>query len=510
MERVLGVVRSVGSLGLVWALVCLCGDVAAQEAPAPGDLTQSGDKGVGYFGGELGFGQLDEDFFISVNLTTAFRLPVPKVFCDGYFPEAKSSKKKKGKKKKAKKKDRDCTTHLGVGLRVPLRFRVIDREPADEGTLREEDWDEFTDFLRVIRFVEYGQVRDPLHVRVGELSGVSLGHGTAMQRYYNVLDVDHFQLGLHTNLNSRYGGVQWILDNVPAPEVMGYRVYVRPLTLLAPDTWLASRYATGLNLSMDIDAPLTFRRVNAAENINTPLLIDEDGRLVPELTETAAVLGFDQEVVLVQDELIDFIPYLDVNFHLSGSPGLHLGTFTNVRPVESFSLYSRLELRWLGENYIPAYFGSLYEVERDSFFGFGGQGGPKLQVLKDLDRGSVLGVYGEATFDFAQLFKVTGAYEDYQGPDNAGLLLRLQVARIGPVNLGALYRKNGFDGIDDAFDLDNALLVTEARYHFNAFFYALVQYSRMWRLKEQATIDSDDPYDTVDQWFVGGGFSVGF
>jgi hypothetical protein len=266
----------------------------------------------------------------------------------------------------------------------------------------------------------------------------------------------------------------------------------------------------GTSLIVDIDAPTLFERVNVLEDDGMPYAVDEGGNLVPARTEVTGVFGIDNELLLVQNDLVDFIPYFDLNFHLDGSPGTHLGVITNVRPSETFALYTRAELRWVGEKYLPDYFGSLYEVERDAFFGWGGAGEPKLSVLRDQERGSVFGAYGELTFDFIGLAQVTGGFEDYQGPDNASVLLRLQLARVGPVALGALYRKNGFDGIDQAFSLADALFVAEARYFLSDWVYLLAQFSGVWRVKDGDRLEEENPYETIDNWFVGAGVAIGF
>lgn len=183
----------------------------------------------------------------------------------------------------------------------------------------------------------------------------------------------------------------------------------------------------------------------------------------------------------------------------------------NLRPSSAFQLHSRAELRWLGERYLPDYFGSIYEIERDTYYGFGGQGAPKLVVLKEQGRGSHLGAYGEATFDVVDILALTLGYEDYQGPDNAGLLVRLELPSAGPLSAGALYRKVGFDNLDSALSPSDGLLVAEARYHILPYLYGLGQLSRLWRLKPESRLGEEgSPYETVNTWFLGVGASLGF
>ncbi len=464
---------------------------AAQPDASVGAAAAGASPGVGYAGGELGVGQIDEDFFLTVNITGALRLDVPKVFCRGYFDELEVPE------------EGGCETPLSLGLRVPLRLRVFDRDPQDAGVLRREDWDTPGDFARVVRFVEYGLRTDPLYGRLGEFNGAVLGHGTIMNRYFNVLFLDHYQLGLNLNVNAHLGGVEFVMDNLLEPQVWGSRVFARPAYLIDPTSWW-TRYVIGLSLVLDVDAPLDFERVSIEQDPATPVEVTDDGRLIPSREKVTGVLGIDHALELVRTEEVDFTPYIDINLHLAQSAGLHIGALTNFRPTEGLSLLTRLELRLLGQNHIPAYFGPLYEIEREAFFGFGGQGQPKLVVLQGLDRGGVAGSYAELTVDVSGLMTLTGAYEDYQGPENASVWLRLQLPKVGPITLAALYQNSGFDDINDVFSLDNTLMLAEARYDLNPFLYLLAQASRQFRLQ------NDGQYETVTNWQLGAGAAIGF
>jgi len=461
---------------------------AAAAAAAPAAPTSSGEVGIG-----LGFGQVDEDFFLSLSVQFGMQLTVPRLACNGFFPLPVDQRPA----------DVPCTTRLRFGLQVPLRLRVYDRAPETDAVLRREDWDEVSDYFRVLRFVEYGDPTEPVYGRLGELAGVVIGHGTIMNGYYNIIDVDHHQFGMHSVLNSRYGGVELMLDNFVDPEVLGYRLYTYPVRFIQPASFWR-RYAVGTSLLLDIDAPERFERVDVSVDPNLPFKVSDDRNLVPEKTDVTGVLGIDQELQLVRESWIDFTPFWDTNFHLDGSPGIHLGAFTNVRPLEQLHLDTRTELRWLGNNYIPDYFSSLYEIERNTYFGFGGTGQPKRVVLEELDQGQILGAYLEATLRLYQLLTLTAAYEDYQGPRNAAILLRATLTDLGPFRLGGFYRRAGFNGLSDAFGLENALMVGELRYQVNTWLYLSGQYSRLYRLQE------DGSFDTVDDWNVGAGAALQF
>ena len=91
---------------------------------------------------------------------------------------------------------------VGLGLSVPLNVMIwnndqccvggFTRESKTYGGLiRKRDWDEPQDFARFIRFIRYGNKRDPVYAVAGQLWAASIGHGTLVSRYSNSLSLDH-------------------------------------------------------------------------------------------------------------------------------------------------------------------------------------------------------------------------------------------------------------------------------------------------------------------------------
>ena len=75
---------------------------------------------------------------------------------------------------------------VGIGLDLILLYN-----PYAEGTepqiLAEdgEAWDSPSTWLRLIRYIRYGQPYDPFHFRFGELDYLTIGHGSIMSGYSN-------------------------------------------------------------------------------------------------------------------------------------------------------------------------------------------------------------------------------------------------------------------------------------------------------------------------------------
>jgi hypothetical protein len=448
----------------------------ASDMAMPGAEVPAATQGA--VSAEVGFGQIDEDYFLNLDLRFTLGLPVPAVGCFA---------------------GDDCLTRLRLGVAAPLRFRVIDREPYQGTGLRKEDWLEFSDYLRVLRFVEYGYPHEAFYGRVGELGPVVLGHGTIVNGYYNVITTDHYQLGVHANVNTVYGGVETLVNNVARPTLVGARTYVRPMAFVDKDSFL-TRFAVGLNLMNDLSAPTRLQRDEDGAVVVGPAL-----RPVVDEAQWTSIGGIDFEFNLVRNKYVQITPYQDFNYHFGLGGGSHSGILANVWPTETLGLFSRLEYRYLGQNYLPDYFGPLYEVDRYQFAGWGAElPAPKLRLARSLEGGRRHGVYGQAGVNVFGLVQAGASYEDYQGPDNSALRLRVAIDPGSLFQLAAFYHKQGFDGFEGIFELDGAMLVTEARVSILGPLYARAQYSRLWSLSD------DGSYETVQDWNVGIGAGFAF
>ena len=440
-------------------------DAELPATPGVGELTEPQDERTMGLDFGVGFSRIAEDSFIDTNLGFDFGL--------GKF---------------------------SFGLLVPLRFRIIDDPPENDSVFREQDWDEASDYLRVLRFVQYGSRHDTYYVRAGELAGVTIGHGTIVSGYNNVVDVNHFQWGITGAVNLNIGGGEVLLDNLIDPDIMGLRLYVRPWQFVDPESYLTN-LAFGISLVGDIDAPRDLKLAS-----DGTFLIDDEQNLLVERSEGTGVLGVDVELQAFTNDIVSLTPYTDVNVHLGHGTGLHIGNLANFSFTDAVSLNTRLEFRVLGEGYYPTYFDGLYEIERLLFQPLDptGQRRPKLQVMSFAPPESRVGWYGEGTLGILGMVFITAGYEDYQGDDNASFFARLALSNLGPVTLGAYYINQNFDGVGEFFNLDNAMLVTEARVGVWGPLYLIAQFSRRFSAQEDGT------YEPVDDWGVGAGASFGF
>ncbi len=430
---------------------------------------------------ELGYGKLAEDSFLDVHLKLGYSFDVPQLGCSKHEEPS------------------GCQTKLRLAAQAPLRFRVADAAPADDSLLRRADWDEPSDYLRVVRSIEYGRPTEALHLKIGELGPISLGHGTLVRDYYNVITTDHFQLGAAGGLNTVYGGFEMLLDNVVAPSVVGGRVFVNPWAFVDKDSFL-SRIALGATMVSDINAP-----THLAAASPTSVAVDDALNPVVIADQVTTLVGADVEIAAVDTDFFGLVPYADFNHHVSLGSGVHVGTFVTLRPLDSLELLSQLEFRRVGQHYLPDYVGPLYEIERYQFAGWSQRlPAPKVRAAASLNNPASNGFYASLTARMPGLFSVSAAFSDHQGPANQMLRLRASATPIRTVQMGLFYQKQNFDKFSDVLDLDGALVAAESRIGVYGPTYVLGRYGRMWRLSD------DGRYQTVDDWSLGLGASMAF
>lgn len=419
----------------------------------------------GQFDGGLGFGGIAEDWFVKVSVGAAFQFD-----------------------------------KIGFGVQVPLNFRAIDYEPEQDSVIREEDWDEVGDFFKILRYFQYGFPNEPYYVRVGELTGVSIGHGTVVNSYYNVVDVNHYKMGIRSTIDVGYGGVEVMIDHVAPPNLLAIRPFVRPFTFF-PTADIFKKVTTGLVFAADFDAP-TALKVDAG---GVPVI--EEAGPVREASEPVILWGWDLDWEVFSNEWVAIIPFFDVMVLGDEGAGTHLGTFINFSLPANIHIDTRIEWRFASKGYQPTYISPIYEIERWRFVQ-----GPKITDVRagfagaDSDRHGLL---GSLTFRVDKWVTVTAAYEDYQGPDNANFTARLELPWIADVVQAAAYwTKRNFDDAEDLGSLDNALLIAMLRVKVYDPLYLWAEYSRQWHVDETGTDRGE--YETVDNFGGGVGVHVGF
>lgn len=477
------IAESSGRLVAVFAVSALCTFRATSGMTA--ENTQEGAPGESEsrvtLAAESGWERIGEDSYVASALKFGLKLPVPEILCTGRGLE------------------NSCGTSFRAGLQAPLRLRVVDRAPGDAGLVRRADWDEPSDYLRIVRYIEYGDREAALSARVGELGSYRLGHGTIVNDYFNVVTPDQHRTGASVRFDRPAGGGSAFVNDVIDPNLVGGRAHVRPWWFVEPESWL-SRISVGASLVGDVEAPTELeRRTESGPEVSAT-------RLPAVASDRAtAIGGVDLALHLLDRDSLAVVPYGDLNVHFGLGHGLHTGVRADFEALDSVDLEGRFEFRSLSGTYLPEYVGPLYEIDRYQFFGWGVLlPTPKLRVAAGPRSSPVLGGYGELTGRFFDAVALSGAYADHQGPANANLRVSLRADPIDRVRLGAFYYKHNFDGLEAVTEREGTFVVTESRVRIYGPLYAKGAYSLLWQLRD------DGVYRPIPRWTIGAGVSFGF
>ena len=429
------------------------------------DMLQLGAGMVGQGAAAISFGKLGEDYFLFLALSAVF-----------------------------------AGDDWQIAPRIPLRLRIVDQAPKNDSVIRLEDWDEVSDFARLLAFFQWGHPGDALLVRYGELNGATLGHGSLVNRYYNTVDIDHYQGGIFATGDAGIVGGEIMLDNLLDPEVLGARLFVRPLDMVTGLPFMARKLKVAITAGGDIDAPVA-------------VATDEDGRILvgdnfqPRITKSDQVsfVGTDVEVPLVSMPHFDLVPYVDANLLDGAGLGVHVGAFVNVRFTELAAWNTRVEYRYSGRHYEPSYVSPFYEIQRVRYR----NDLPKLTYLSRRETAETRhGVYLESELGYTGVFRLTVVFSEETGADNTDLLARLQLPALGPVSLSLFFARLGFDSADDFFDAKNTVFAASGRYHILDWLFVSFRVVNEWWLRHDR--DGSSEYETTIDFDAGIGLSLDF
>jgi len=385
--------------------------------------------------------------------------------------------------------------------RLVLRLRLVDEAPETDALIRMEDWDEPSDFARLLGFVQYGRLGEPLVLRYGELNGVTIGHGAIANRYFNTIDIDHYQGGVYAFGDAGFFGAEGFVNDLFGPDVMVARVFVRPMDGARDTLPLAlNGLKVGLTIGADFAAPTA--------------IASEGGRLFATPEWEPEVLGdrlltmfaLDLEVPVVSSPHVDVVPYVDVATLDFDTFGVHVGTFVNARFTRKSSLRTRLEYRWAGAGHEPGYVSPFYEVERFSYHG----GDPKLWAIEHDEPFAKAwsGFHFETDLKVERLFGWSFILTTSGRDPRFDLLTRLKLPELGPVRLTLFLARLGFDDFGDLFDSDRTTMGVSVRVMVWDPVFVRGRIVKEWWLARDA--EGPSRYGTTTDWDLGAGLLLRF
>ena len=97
---------------------------------------------------------------------------------------------------------------LGIGLDLVV---YID----NQGNVREDEWDEASDFIDKLLYIRWGEKSDPFWMRWGSLNNVTLGYGGLLGGYSNMMEFPSVRkVGINTGFGFGNFGTEIFLSNM--------------------------------------------------------------------------------------------------------------------------------------------------------------------------------------------------------------------------------------------------------------------------------------------------------
>ncbi len=334
-------------------------------------------------------------------------------------------------------------SNFGLGLDFNLQF-------GSDGKVRTENFNEFSDYASIIRYVRYGQKRDPVYVRLGALDYATLGHGSIMYMYNNSPSFDTRKIGLEFDIDFTDFGFETVYGNFGQAGLAGLRGYVRPLKFTEYGSIpIIGNLEFGASVVSDFDKYATVTSGEIDSLTGKFKVIKDDGSMT--------ALGFDIGLPVVRASFFKLDLYFDYVKLVNYGNGTALGMIMNFSGLGLVDVQTKFERRFNGDNYLPAYFNSFYEIERFKFNQNSGAVASKVQILKNSGDGLGNGFYGELLVKVLKTFDIIGSYQRLDKHPRSGILhLSSLISPEGiPYVLRAGYDKINIRDEKDLFTLDD-------------------------------------------------------
>jgi hypothetical protein len=266
---------------------------------------------------------------------------------------------------------------FGIGLDITLNYRFTgtDGEPGFE--IRKEDWvpseeagTTFLDlYLPLFNYIRWSTKGDSLYAKIGSIEDGLLGNGFILGGYANTLHKpEHRLVGLSFDLdgnlfNFPYVGVESFVGNLAAFDLIGARLYTRPLAWMSVP--VLNTMQVGITLAVDRD-PFIFDRFDYKEQITA----DPDYSSYPypeyvsyvqskDAVPTVKIWGVDLRVPILNSQVISLAAFSDV-VSQNGNTGGMIGFGGRAFGLLNYGA----QVRILGENFLPVYFDGNYDLYR--------------------------------------------------------------------------------------------------------------------------------------------------
>ena len=392
---------------------------------------------------------------------------------------------------------------VGIGLDLILLYN-----PYAEGTepqiLAEdgEAWDDPSTWLRLIRYVRYGQPYDPFHFRFGELDYLTIGHGSIMSGYSN-----YDRRGLRLNLRNpenRYG-VETMVNDIGNPTIFGGRAFLRPFQRpennnLLTRFELGATYLTDINPNLQEDGEEPLSAVGL--DVGFPIFETSTFRL--DLYDDIAFLN------TLSEENDDSQVGIILPEENSATTNLAWGNAVGVGFSFTQTLF-KVEYRTFGDGYIPSVFDYTYESAKSL------SPEPGMPQFLGLETNTEprRGFLSQFVWHPLPQIHFMGTFEDYTNSEPKLYMAVTESGLVPRLALRAFYTKRdiGEGGetnfFGDLFDLDEkSAFSVEVRYE--VFPPVVTIFTREYRFRRVETADGISQFEPIHKTSFMVGVSTDF
>ena len=245
---------------------------------------------------------------------------------------------------------------FGVGLDLTFRFKLYP-DGSTPIEIYSPDWipqtgqTVFDVYLPKIMYVRYGtRGVDTLYAKLGSISDFTLGNGLIISDYANTRFLPEKRLfGLQAGIdgalfNVPYIGLEALTGNLANLDVIGGRVYIRPLAFMGKS--VLGRVQLGATAVVDRD-PFLYSATPGA------------GTLI-------YVAGADVTVPIVTGSIFSLTAFVEGAREMNDSMGAIAGISGR---LISFIRYGA-QVRYMQTGFIPSYFDANYDIYRPDRYNF--------------------------------------------------------------------------------------------------------------------------------------------
>lgn len=296
-----------------------------------------------------------------------------------------------------------------IGLDVNLDYDI------KNGKIRKENYDEVNDFLSMVRFIQYGEkiASEPFYARLGQLNTTIVGNGSIVYFYNNSPTFDNRRLGINTQINFEYGGIDLLYGNFTNPGLVGGRVHLYPFSIIKNvDIPIIKDMQVGVTHISDLD-PNAFIKTGIYDSTTKSIQAIQS-------VSSVGVSGFDLTFPLITSELFSLKTYYDFATISGFGSGNAVGISTSVKVFDLLRADARVERRINGKGYVTSYFNALYEIERININPTTNEVRSKIHTVSQQEADN--GIFGDLMLNFSDIVRIYGSYQELDNTPNSGLM----------------------------------------------------------------------------------------